>query len=145
MNKIFRSAICLIALGVVLCGEGVCSTVTINTLDNCQGLYFDRIGSYSAASGSTFLVVGLEIVYSGEDAFSVDPSFFSASVNNFDYKYSSATYSLGEINLNPLPSGSIRDGGSARGYIAYEVPASRNSFQIVYSGWDNAEKRYACV
>lgn len=145
MNNVHRFAICLVGLAAVLCGDGICSTVTINTLDNCQGHYYDRIGSYSASSGNTFLVVGLKIRYNGEGKFSVDPSFFNASINKVDYNNSVATYSLGDVGLNPLPTKSLRNGSSVQGYISYEVPASQNDFRIIYEGFDNIKIINNCV
>ncbi|VVB72360.1 Uncharacterised protein [uncultured archaeon] len=145
MNKISCTVICLIGLVMILCMDGLgAGTATITTLNNCHGSYFSTIGGYKASDGNIFLVVGLDISYSGSDTFSVDPSFFSATINNFDWKSSPATYDLSAIGLNRLPTGTLRNGGKATGYVAYEVPGSRDSFRIVYTGWDSVQPSYRC-
>jgi hypothetical protein len=146
MNKISRVVMCLICVGIILCMDGFAAgTVTVKTLNNCQPInHYDKIGSYQAASGNTFLVVGLEISYAGSDTFSVDPSFFSATVNNIDWKSSAATYDLGKIGLNPLPAVALRDGSTIKGYIAYEVPASSNGFIVRYTGYDKVDINSQC-
>ncbi len=145
MKRTFRIIAGLVALGIVLCASAAASTIAVKTLNNCKGQFYSEIGNYRAAPGNTYLVVGLEIEYQGPDTFTVDPSFFSASINKFDYKNSVATYDLGSVGMNPLPTGSLRNGGTARGYIAFEVPQSSGDFQIIYNGWENVEKNYMCV
>jgi hypothetical protein len=140
MNKISHVVACLVGVGIILCLDGLgAGTVTMKTLNNCQPINsYDKIGNYQAASGNEFLVASLEISYAGPDTFSVDPSFFSATVDNIDWKSSPATYDLGKIGLNPLPSVSLRDSSTIKGYIAYEVPVSHNGFKISYTGYDKA-------
>jgi hypothetical protein len=122
MNAAHLLAFCLIAMSIVICGECVCSTATINC---CEKSYRDfPIEYYSVTPGNTFLIVYLEIHYTGEDIFSVDPSFFSANIDGIKYESSVATTSLESIDFASLRYSSLTDGDSVRGNITYEVPAS---------------------
>ncbi len=104
-----------------------------------SGTLYDKISYSEARTRRTFMVVKLDLKNHGYDEFSVSPADYSAVVDGIEYDYSSATYSLGNMGLTPLESVKLRDGTETSGYIAFEIPKGKTSFEIEYTGfsWDD--------
>lgn len=131
-----KHAILLIVIMASISSGALAGTVTVKSMNNCQGQYFKEIGSYQAAPGNTFLVAGIEIEFmgSGSDSFFVDSSVFEAAISGSKYPYSLATFSLGPLGLTPLKTMTLSNGGITTGYLAFEVPERTNKFNIEYVG-----------
>jgi hypothetical protein len=124
------------------------SDIFVSGINNkCNEAPYSKIGDVTATPGTIFLVIGINVKYSGDESFSVDPSYFQLVLSNTGYSNAGATYYLGQEGLAPLPSVTLYKGGSAEGYIAYEVPANTKdeSYQIKYTGWDTVTMNdYRC-
>jgi hypothetical protein len=113
-------------------------------MNNCIGNEYPSIGDAYAGSGNSFLVIELKVVNNGYESFSVDPGYFKLATPNFNYKISPVTYYLDKIGKRTLPSGSIPNGGTISGCVAYEVPSGTNDYNIKYDGWENVNIGYNC-
>lgn len=143
MFKKLAIALILTCLGASL-AAGSGPYILIKSLNNCQGSEYSEIGSAKPTQGNTFLVVGLQIENHGYEGFSVDPSSFSLTINNFDYKNAPATYYLDQVGKKILPSGNLKNGGNINGYIAFEVPSGSKGYKVAYTGWEKVTVEYKC-
>ena len=79
-------------------------------------------------SGTSTLIVNLNIVDYGYDSFTVNQTYFSVVAKDSTYNNSDCP-----IN-NALKTSTISDGGTLKGSIPFSVPATTTDFTMKYTG-----------
>jgi len=93
--------------------------------------YADEIGYSQPDKGYTFLIVTLDIENRIDKEFSTSPVYFTVVVNNVEYDYHWATYSLDDS----LKGVDLHKGGRISGSIVFEVPKGTTVYTLLYEGF----------
>ena len=102
-----------------------------------KGNTTDSIGSLKhAAGGLHYLVVDMVIENHGYPEFNVNPNYFLVTAKNIDEKYriDSATFYLGSLDKDPLPTVKLADGENINGSLVFLTRLRTNEYDVAYSG-----------
>jgi hypothetical protein len=88
----------------------------------------NQIGTWTTDPGETFLIVTVTITNYGYSDFDTSPYFFRLDADSTTHGISPATFPLPDY----LTSGSLPDGASRTGTLAFRVPQAATSFTLRY-------------
>jgi len=93
--------------------------------------------SDEAKSGMTYLILDMTITNQGYEEFSTNPFYWNVIVDNVKYDIAFV------MNLdNELGTRTIMNNGKISGNIAFEVPESVDTFEIVYEAFQTYNIEY---
>ncbi|HWQ19149.1 MAG TPA: DUF4352 domain-containing protein [Methanotrichaceae archaeon] len=111
---------------------GAACAAPSTTMTMGAGIFVSKLGYSEADPGMTYLLVPYSFQNNGYDEFPVEPGCCKVIINKVRYDRTYIGSSMAENGYPPLDSVTLMNGGSIKGWVAFEVPAGTQTFQSGY-------------